>query len=90
MEKCSMCVQRIRSGRDHAKDEGRKIQDGEVTPACAQTCPTNAITFGNLLDKNSEVYKLAHSDRARKVLDDHLGTDPAITYLNNTWKKDHA
>jgi molybdopterin-containing oxidoreductase family iron-sulfur binding subunit len=89
MEKCTFCVQRIRESRDHAKDELRQIQDGEVTPACAQTCPTNAITFGNLLDENSEVHKWASSDRAYRVFD-HLGTAPGVHYLKSKWKKDHA
>jgi molybdopterin-containing oxidoreductase family iron-sulfur binding subunit len=90
MEKCTFCVQRVRSARDTAKDEERKIRDGEVTPACAQTSPTNAITFGNLLDESSKVSKLAHSDRAHKMLDAHLGTEPGVVYLRNTWKEDHA
>jgi len=89
MEKCSFCVQRIRKARDHAKDEGRKILDGEVTPACAQTCPTEAISFGNLLDEESTVSKMAHSDRNYRVLDT-LGTQPAVHYLRNKWEEDHA
>ena len=80
MEKCTFCIQRIRAAKDHAKDEGRLVQDGEVVPACAQTCPTNAITFGNLEDKNSRVYQLAHSRRAYHALEE-LGTEPAVNYL---------
>ncbi len=80
MEKCTFCVQRIRAAKDRAKDEGRKVADGEVVPACAQTCPTNAIIFGNLLDKHSRVYQLAHSNRQYRVLEE-LGTEPAVHYL---------
>lgn len=80
MEKCTFCVQRIRKAKDTAKDEGRKVRDGEVTPACAQTCPTEAIVFGNILDKESEVYKKSQSDREFRVLE-LLGTLPAVHYL---------
>jgi molybdopterin-containing oxidoreductase family iron-sulfur binding subunit len=80
MEKCTFCVQRIRKAKDTAKDEGRKVQDGEVTPACAQTCPTDAIVFGNMLDKESRVYKKSESDREFRVLE-MLGTLPAVHYL---------
>ncbi len=80
MEKCTFCIQRIRKAKDTAKDENRLVQDGEVTPACAQTCPTNAITFGSLKDENSRVSRLAHSDRAYRALEE-LGTEPAVNYL---------
>jgi molybdopterin-containing oxidoreductase family iron-sulfur binding subunit len=86
MEKCTFCIQRIRSAKDKAKDENRLVADGEVTPACAQTCPTDAITFGNLDDKNSRVYQLAHSERAYYALEE-LGTKPAISYLRK--KRNH-
>ena len=82
MEKCTFCIQRIRAAKDRAKDEGRPVADGEIVPACAQTCPTNAIVFGNLLDKNSQVYRLAHSQRQYRVLEE-LGTEPAVHYLKN-------
>jgi len=81
MEKCTFCVQRIEFGRQGAKDEGRTIADGEVTPACAQGCPTQAITFGNLKDSGSAVVAKG-SDPARGYHALHsLNTRPAITYL---------
>jgi molybdopterin-containing oxidoreductase family iron-sulfur binding subunit len=80
MEKCTFCVQRIREGKDRAKDENRKVRDGEITPACVQTCPANAITFGDLKDPESRVAKLAKDPRHYRVLED-LNTEPAVTYL---------
>jgi Fe-S-cluster-containing dehydrogenase component len=80
MEKCTFCIQRIRSAKDTAKDQNRNIRDGEVITACAQTCPTNAITFGNLLDKTSTVYNLAEQEGSYRILEE-LGTQPAIHYL---------
>jgi molybdopterin-containing oxidoreductase family iron-sulfur binding subunit len=89
MEKCTFCVQRIRAARDQAKDEKRQITDGEVTPACAQTCPTEAIAFGSLLDIGSKVHELSKSDRSYRVFE-HLGTGPAVYYLRKKWKKGHG
>ena len=80
MEKCTFCVQRIQAGKDHAKDEDRPVRDGEVTPACAQTCPTQALTFGNLQDPASRVSQRSHDPRGYKVFES-LNTKPAITYL---------
>jgi Fe-S-cluster-containing dehydrogenase component len=80
MEKCTFCVQRIRYAEDRAKDESRTVRDGEITPACAQTCPVGAIVFGDVMDESSRVYRLAHSDRAYSVFDE-LGTEPAVYYL---------
>ncbi|MDP6909033.1 MAG: 4Fe-4S dicluster domain-containing protein, partial [Flavobacteriales bacterium] len=51
MEKCSFCVQGIQAAKLKAKKEGRKVKDGEVQPACAEVCPTNAIIFGDVNDK---------------------------------------
>jgi molybdopterin-containing oxidoreductase family iron-sulfur binding subunit len=80
MEKCTFCVQRIREAKDHAKDEDRIVRDGEFTTACAQSCPSGAIVFGNLLDENSEVYRWAHSENVHRILEG-LGTEPAVYYL---------
>jgi len=81
MEKCTFCVQRVSAARQIAKDENRPIKDGEVTTACAQACPTRAITFGNLKDTASAVVK-AGSDPVRGYHALHeLNTRPAVTYL---------
>ena len=82
MEKCTFCVQRIAVARQPAKDEGRDIADGEVTPACAQTCPTQAITFGNLKDEKSQTVQKSKHNAARSYHALHvLNTRPSITYL---------
>jgi Fe-S-cluster-containing dehydrogenase component len=80
MEKCSFCVQRIKTARQVAKDQDRDIRDGEVTPACAQTCPTGALTFGSFMDPNSRVFRLLKDPRAYQVLG-YLNTKPAVIYL---------
>jgi molybdopterin-containing oxidoreductase family iron-sulfur binding subunit len=81
MEKCSYCVQRIEEARQPAKDEGREIRDGEVVTACQQSCPTNAITFGNLRDKESQVVKRGKEEKRAYHLLQELNTRPALTYL---------
>jgi molybdopterin-containing oxidoreductase family iron-sulfur binding subunit len=80
MEKCTFCVQRIQEGKDRAKDQKRPVRDGEVVPACAQTCPGQAIVFGDLNDPSSRVSQLAAGPRAYRILDG-LNTRPAVTYL---------
>jgi molybdopterin-containing oxidoreductase family iron-sulfur binding subunit len=80
MEKCSFCIQRIKLAHGHAKNERRKIRDGEIIPACVQTCPTSALHFGNLMDTQSTVRKLITDPRAYQVLG-YLNTKPAVIYL---------
>ncbi len=80
MEKCTFCVQRIRRTQEDAKGEGREVHDGEIQPACVQSCPTDAFTFGNMNDPESAVSKEALSPRAFRLLD-NLGTKPAVVYL---------
>ncbi len=80
MEKCTFCVQRIQEGKDRAKDENRSIRDGDIVPACAQTCPGQAIVFGDLNDASSRVAQLERTTRAYRIFD-ALNTRPAVTYL---------
>ncbi len=89
MEKCTMCIQRIIAAKDRAKDEGRKPRDGEVVTACQQTCPTQAIVFGDLKDGQSRVSRLSASPRGYKSLGE-LGPRPAITYLKEVVRDSHA
>ncbi|MBW2724824.1 MAG: 4Fe-4S dicluster domain-containing protein [Deltaproteobacteria bacterium] len=63
MEKCSFCIQRIATARQTAKDEGRPIADGEVKTACQQTCPSQAIEFGNAKDKTSKVVAKSNDEK---------------------------
>jgi Fe-S-cluster-containing dehydrogenase component len=81
MEKCTFCIQRIRKGEDKARDEGREVRDGDVLPACVQSCTAQAMTFGNIADPASEVARLAKSNRASRLLEE-LGTKPRVIYLN--------
>jgi anaerobic selenocysteine-containing dehydrogenase/Fe-S-cluster-containing dehydrogenase component len=80
MEKCSFCVQRIKAAHGKAKDEKRELKDGEIMPACLQTCPTGVFTFGNLMDKNSKIRQMVDDPRAYQVLG-YLNTKPAVIYL---------
>jgi molybdopterin-containing oxidoreductase family iron-sulfur binding subunit len=80
MEKCTYCVQRIQKVRIEARNASRPIADGEIVPACAQTCPTAAITFGDLNDRTSEVSALREDKRAYGVLVE-LNIRPRTQYL---------
>ena len=79
MEKCSMCVQRIQAGKLQAKLEKRQLKDGDVKVACQQTCPTNAIIFGDGNDPESEVSKALTSERTYYVLEE-INTKPGVGY----------
>lgn len=85
MEKCTFCVQRIRAREIQAAAEKRELKDGEVQPACVQSCPTLAMVFGDLSDPESEVSRLARSSRATKLLGE-VGTRPKVNYLpQDSW-----
>ncbi|MBI4330185.1 MAG: 4Fe-4S dicluster domain-containing protein [Chloroflexi bacterium] len=80
VEKCTFCSQRIRAGKARAKKENRPLRDGDIVPACVESCPTKAMFFGDLDDPNSMVAQLERSPRAFRVLED-LGTHPKVIYL---------
>jgi Fe-S-cluster-containing dehydrogenase component len=81
MEKCNYCVQRIQETKILAKTEGhRAIKDGEIVTACQQTCPADAIVFGNKNDPNSRVSQLKKQERDYALLAD-LAVKPRTTYL---------
>jgi hypothetical protein len=80
MEKCTFCVQRIQDAQDVAKDEDRDVRDGEIRTACSQSCPAEALVFGDLEDPDSRVAQLAGSQRASRLLED-LSTESSVIYL---------
>jgi molybdopterin-containing oxidoreductase family iron-sulfur binding subunit len=80
MEKCTYCIQRISAARIEAKNENRRIRDGEVVTACQAACPTRAIVFGDINDPESEVARLKAQPHNYGVLTE-LGTRPRTSYL---------
>jgi molybdopterin-containing oxidoreductase family iron-sulfur binding subunit len=80
MEKCTYCVQRISEAKIAARIEGRAVADGEVVTACQQTCPTQAIVFGDLSDPGARVREGRDTKRHYALLEE-LGTRPKTTYL---------
>ncbi|MDA1354251.1 MAG: 4Fe-4S dicluster domain-containing protein [bacterium] len=80
MEKCTYCTQRIQEVKSTASNENRPIKDGEILTACQQTCPTSAIVFGNINDKNSTVSKERNRSRNYALLSE-LNTKPRTLYL---------
>ncbi|MCH7409004.1 TAT-variant-translocated molybdopterin oxidoreductase [Belliella sp. DSM 111904] len=102
IEKCSMCVQRIQSGKLTAKRENRKVQDGEINTACATACPTDAIVFGDMNDPNSKITatlkiqedtlsatKEVNEERAYHVLEE-VNVNPNVWYFTKIRNKDKS
>lgn len=84
MEKCSMCVQRIQEGKLTAKKESRRPVDGEIETACSQSCPTDAITFGDMNDENSKISKLIAEEKEGRLYQvlEEINTRPSVYYLS--------
>ena len=80
MEKCTFCVQRIRFAQNTARALRRELADGEIVPACAQTCPADAIVFGDAHDPASRLTQAKQDARGYAVFA-QLNTQPGITYL---------
>jgi Fe-S-cluster-containing dehydrogenase component len=82
VEKCTFCSHRLRRASETARLEERDLQDGELQKmtACAQSCPADAITFGDLADSKSLISRLSKSPRVFRLLE-HLGTRPKVFYL---------
>ena len=81
MEKCNFCVQRIQEQKAESKRRGDDtIKDGDIKTACQQTCPAEAIVFGDINDPSSRVSRLAKDARAYKVLEE-LNVKPSVSYL---------
>lgn len=80
VEKCSFCSHRLMNARDQARFEERDLQEQDYQPACAESCPTGAIIFGDFDNKEHAVRRLKRSNRAYRLLED-LGTEPKVVYL---------
>jgi len=89
MEKCSFCIQRINGAKENAKLAKRKLVDGEFQTACQQTCPSNAIVFGDINDPTTQVSKLKLQDHSFRVLE-VLNTRPAVSYLTKVRNQSKA
>ena len=87
VEKCSMCVQRIQEKKLEAKLENRTLSDGEIKMACQESCPADAIVFGDMNDPNSEISQVITNPRAYQLLE-QLHTLPSVSYLTKVRNMD--
>jgi Fe-S-cluster-containing dehydrogenase component len=81
MEKCTFCIQRIRRAEEDGLAKGIAVKDGDVQPACVQTCPPSALLFGDLNDPNSQISILLKNNPRKIRILEELGTEPSIYYL---------
>jgi Fe-S-cluster-containing dehydrogenase component/anaerobic selenocysteine-containing dehydrogenase len=86
MEKCTFCSSRVAEKKIKAKNEGRTLKDGELKTACQETCPADAISFGNTNDPEAQVTKNRNDKRAYKILD-FLNVLPQVSYLTRVRNK---
>ena len=90
IEKCSMCVQRIQEGKLIAKKAKRPLKDGDIKMACASSCPTNCITFGDMNDPESEISKLLANEKEGRAFHmlEEINVLPQLSYLVKVRNKD--
>lgn len=81
VEKCTFCIHRLQNAKEQAAVEKRELREGDYVPACVESCPTKAISFGDLDNKESKVAALTKSPRAFRLQED-LGTEPKVFYLS--------
>ena len=81
VEKCTFCHHRLQRAKDKARMTGSALREGDYVPACVESCPAEAMVFGDLDDPASAVTRLSQSPRAFRLLED-LGTEPKVTYLS--------
>ncbi len=87
MEKCSMCVQRIEEGKIDARRRGEPVADGEIRTACEQSCPAQAIVFGDLNDPNSAISAGREDPRRYGVLEE-FNFQQSVSYLRMVRNRD--
>ncbi len=85
VEKCTFCHHRLQASKEQAAAEGRPLRDADYQTACAEVCPTQAITFGDLDDAGGEAHRAAASDRAFRLFEE-LGTRPKVYFLKEVRK----
>ena len=81
VEKCTFCIHRLQKAKEQVATEGRELREDDYIPACVESCPTQAFSFGDLDNRDSEVSKLTRSPRAFRMLEE-LGTEPKVYYLS--------
>lgn len=89
IEKCSFCVQRIQEGKLTAKKEGRSLRDNDVKTACQTACPTGAITFGDLNNKQGDLNKVLGSELNYRLLEE-TNVQPSVHYSAKIVNRDEA
>ena len=89
IEKCSFCVQRIQEGKLTAKTEGRSLRDGDVRTACQTSCPTGAITFGDMNDKKGDLTMKLESPLNYIALEE-INVRPSVTYTMKVNNRDKS
>jgi molybdopterin-containing oxidoreductase family iron-sulfur binding subunit len=92
IEKCSMCVHLIQEAKLKAKKERRRVMDGDVSVVCGSSCPTNAITFGDMNDPESKISKLLAEEREGRAFHmlEEINVRPQVSYLTKVRNKDVA